>query len=81
MVKPPWSGQSVRPWVRFLAWIFLILALLAGVAAAFLIIRDGKITAEQLPVIFFLIGEMYFFALLLHVVIKGVAPTTWLPWK
>ena len=80
--KPPWSGQSVRPWVRFLAWVFLFLALLAGVAGVFLITRDGGISTEYMPAIFlFLFGELYFFVLLLHVGIEGVAPLSWLPWK
>jgi hypothetical protein len=80
--KPPWAGQSVHPWVKFLAWVFLFLALLAGVAGAIVIARDGGIELVQLPAIFlFLIGELYFFVLLLHVAIKGVAPTSWLPWK
>jgi hypothetical protein len=80
--KPPWSGQSVRPWVRFLAWLFLFLALLAGVSSAILIARDGGIATKYLPaIILFLIGELYFFALLLHVAIKSVAPSSWLPWK
>ena len=79
---PPWSGQSVRSWVRFLAWIFMLFALIAGVIGTYFIIQDGAVAANHLPLLFFgLIGEVYFFALLLHVGIKGVAPSTWLPWK
>ena len=79
---PPWSGQSVRPWVRFLAWIFLLCVLFAGVIGAYFIIQEGEIRVRQLPLLFFgLIGEVYFSALLLHVGIKGAAPSTWLPWK
>ena len=80
--KPPWSGQAVRPWVRFLAWVFLFLALLAGIAGAFLVTRDGGFAMGRLPaILLFLIGELYFFLLLLRVGLTGVAPLSWLPWK
>lgn len=82
MDKPPWSGQSVRPLVRFLAWIFLFCALLAGVAGVYLITQESGVEAEHLPaILLFVIGELYFGAILLHVGIKGVAPASWLPWK
>jgi len=38
--KPLWSGQSVPPWVRFLAGVFLLLALAAGIIGALFITRD-----------------------------------------
>jgi hypothetical protein len=80
--KPPWSGQPVRLWVRILAWIFVILALLAGIGAAVFITLEGGVPREDLPSLgLFLVGELYFVCLLAHVGIKGVAPTSWLPWK
>jgi hypothetical protein len=80
--KPPWSGQSVRLWARCLAWLFLLFALLAGVLGATMIARDGGVRTDQLPmVLLFLAGELYFVVLLFHVAIRGVAPSSWLPWK
>ena len=82
MERPPWSGQSVRPWARFLAWVFVFLALIAGVIGAVFITLEGGIPAAYLPVILLgLIGELYFVAVLFHVGTKGVAPSSWLPWK
>ena len=80
--KPPWSGQPVRPWVRVLAWIFVILALLGGIGAAIFVTLEGGVPIEELPLLaLFLAGELYFICLLAHVGIKGVAPTSWLPWR
>lgn len=82
MEKPPWSGQIVRPWVRWLAWVFVFMAFVAGVFGVFIIVSDGGIPAGTLPTILaWVIGEIYFVALLVHVGIKGVAPSTWWPWK
>ncbi|MGY0800162.1 hypothetical protein ACW7G0_14060 [Lysobacter sp. A286] len=81
-VKPPWSGQPVRPWIRFLAWTFVVLTLLAGISAAVFITLEGGVPREQLPVLcLFVAGELYFVSLLSYVGVKGVAPSSWLPWK
>ncbi|MDX1401348.1 MAG: hypothetical protein R3245_05460 [Kiloniellales bacterium] len=82
IAKPPWAGQSVRPWVRVLAWTFVLLAVLSGVGAALLTRREGGVPFENLPLfLLFVIGEIYFVVLLGHVGIKGVAPSSWLPWR
>jgi len=82
MEKPPWSGQPVRRWVRVLAWIFVILALMAGLIGMVLLLHGTGIAKEQLPMaLLFLFGEIYFVAVLLHVIIKGTAPSSWLPWR
>ena len=60
----------------------MFLAILAGIGAAVFITLDGGVPVEHLPLrILVLVGELYFVLLLLHVGIKGAAPSSWLPWK
>lgn len=74
--------QPARLWARCLAWVFLVFALLAGVLGAIMISLEGGVAMNQIPVILiFLAGELYFVVLLFHVARRGVAPSTWLPWK
>ncbi len=82
IAKPPWSGQSVRPWIRFLAWIFVVIALLGAVGAAVFITLEGGVAREELLVLgLALVGELYFVSVLSYIGVKGVAPSSWLPWK
>jgi len=72
----------VRPTMGQIPRLAVFLALVAGVVSAILIARDGGIAMKHLPATFLaLILELYFFVLLLHVGIKSIAPSSWLPWK
>ena len=65
-----------------LAWVFLFFALVAVVGGVVFIMLDGGIPAKYLPVFLVaLVGELYFAAVVFHVATKGVAPTSWIPWK
>jgi len=60
----------------------VLVILLGGIGAAIYISLDGGVSHEQLPVVgLVILGELYFFFLLLHVGVKGAAPLSWLPWK
>ena len=79
--RPPWSGNSVRSWVRVGAWFFLICAVLAFVGAIVVTYMDGGIPRQYwLAAILFAIAELYFTLLVAYVAIHGKAPTTWIPW-
>ena len=91
----PWKNQPVRPFVRILAWVFVIITLLTYLAIIVLIANDvikGNTLLSDLSfvnsgflgffkAIFFLVGPIYFCVLFGHVAIKGRAPSTWLPWR
>jgi hypothetical protein len=80
--RPPWSGDQVRPWVRAMAWFFLICAAFAFVAATVFIVLDGGIPRQYwLTGSVFAIGELYFMAIVAHVAIRGRASKTWVPWQ
>ena len=79
--RPPWSGDSVRPWVRAAAWFFLVCAVLAFVGAIVFTYLDGGISRKYwLAASLFAVGELYFVAVVAHVAIHGRAPENWIPW-
>ena len=79
---PPWSGQPVRQWIRACAWVWVVIVALIMPLAVYLTWQDGGISKQYwLAATCFIFGEIYFTLLLLHVALKGVAPTTWAPWK
>jgi hypothetical protein len=79
--RPPWSGDSVRPWVRVGAWFFLVCAVLAFVGGIVYTYLDGGIPRQYwLAACLFVVGELYFAAIVAHVAIRGRAPTNWIPW-
>ncbi|WP_162926306.1 hypothetical protein [Teredinibacter purpureus] len=80
LTRPPWSGQSVKKWIRVLAWVWVVLLVLFTPLAFWLAIQDG-IVKENIPgVLAAIAGELYMTVLFAHVAFRGRAPVGWFPW-
>ncbi len=78
--RPPWSGQSVKKWIRVLAWIWVILLALLGPVLIWLLVIDGIPKEDIMSVAGIVAGELYMTLLFAHVAFRGRAPKGWIPW-
>ena len=82
-MKAPWNGEQVNAFIRFLAIVFVICAMVVFVRLIVDVLTDS---ATHIDIIDFrtVIGMVvmpYYFLLFLKVAVTGKAPTSWLPWK
>jgi hypothetical protein len=79
--QPLWSNQPVRPFVRFLAWVFISADALALCLVSYFSATEG-VGREQLTFTFGMVALMLYSLLLVgRVALTGKAPTGWVPWK
>lgn len=87
MVKSLWSGERINPFVRALAWAFIICGILSFSSIIYLkilneepLIVKTNFTEFVTQCFDFLVG-LYIFSLFLKVAVTGFAPSSWLPWR
>lgn len=78
--RPPWSGQSVRPWIRALAWVWLVILVVLTPVTLWLNIKGGFSAKEFLAATPTVLLSGYLSALFGYAAITGYAPVGWLPW-
>lgn len=81
LLEAPWSNQPVRPFVRFLAWIFVACDVLALSLVGYFSAKEGIPREHMLFVIGGLALILYALFLFGRVALTGKAPSGWLPWK
>lgn len=81
LLNAPWAKQSVGPFARFLAWVFVICGLFAFSAGAYFTVIEGFPTDMPLEFLGLLVGGFYLLTVFLFVALKGKAPSGWLPWR
>ena len=81
LVRAPWANQTVGPFVRFLAWVYVICGVVVVSAGIyFSVVEDvpARLPTEAIGLVF---ASAYIFAIFLFVALRGRAPSGWLPWK
>lgn len=81
MIKPPWKGERVKPFIRILAIIFIACACFALIGGLYYLVKDGIPKNMILEVVLLILLELYITILFSHVAITGRAPSTWYGWK
>lgn len=82
-MEAPWNGEKVNLFIRSLAIIFIICALIAFSSLLFALFESGEITLNILDFrsVFGMLAAPYCFLLFLKVAVTGHAPKSWIPWK
>jgi hypothetical protein len=81
LLQLPWSNQPVRPFVRWLAWVFVACDGVAISLVGYFSVREG-IAAQDVTFVLGTLALMLFFLLLFgRVALTGTAPVGWVPWK
>tara|TARA_R110002033_G_C3879539_1_gene237921 strand:- start:149 stop:397 length:249 start_codon:yes stop_codon:yes gene_type:complete len=82
-MEAPWNGEKVNFFIRSLAIIFIICALIAFSSLLFSLFESGEITLNILDFrsVFGMLAAPYCFLLFLKVAVTGHAPKSWIPWK
>jgi hypothetical protein len=81
LFKAPWANQSVGPFMRLLAWIFVSCALCALGIAAYVTVQEGLPHENVIFTGGMLVGCTYLAAVFARVAITGRAPSGWVPWR
>ena len=72
--RPPWSGNTVRPWVRAMAWFFLMCAVFALVSSVVRLVSEGGLPLQDwLAVAGVILAELYLSIIFAHVAVRGAA--------
>lgn len=82
-MKAPWSDEKVSLFIRTLAIIFIICALIAFYSVLFAFFERGNISFDNLDFryVFGMLSASYCFLLFLQVAVTGHARKSWIPWK
>ncbi|GHF94463.1 hypothetical protein [Thalassotalea marina] len=78
-MAPPWHGEKVNLFIRLLAIVFILCALIAF--RSLVEHRDDIFIDADWRDYIGLMFAPYVFLLFLKVAVTGYAPKTWLPWK
>jgi len=81
LLRAPWANQTVGPFVRLLAWIFVVCAAVALAAGIYFSALEGVPADVPIEAIGLVLSSVYLFAVFLFVAVHGRAPSGWLPWK
>jgi hypothetical protein len=77
---PPWSGQPVKMWIRFFAWVWVVLLVVMAPFVFWFVLQDGIYSEDILYLLGIVAGEVYMTMLFAHVAFRGRAPKGWFPW-
>jgi len=78
----PWSGEKIRPFIRALAWLFVLCAIVAFIGMLYTLYKEGPPNLNQVAgSALGTIATFYLLLLFTKVAITGRAPTGWAPWK
>jgi len=82
-MEAPWNGEKVHLFIRSLAIIFVICALIAFSGLLFGLFDRGEINFNNLDFssVIGMASAPYCFLLFLKVAVTGHAPKSWIPWK
>jgi hypothetical protein len=81
LLKAPWAGQPVRPFVRGLAWLVVGLGTVSLALAAFFVGVEGIPREDLAFVALAFFGILYMVLLFGRAAYSGRAPRGWLPWS
>lgn len=78
----PWSGERVRPFIRVLAWVFVLCAIVAFAGLLHALYKEGPPSFDQIGgSVFGAVAAFYLLLVFLKVAITGHAPKGWMPWR
>ncbi len=82
-MEAPWNGEKVNMFMRCLAIIFVICALVAFSGLLFSLLEEGEIIFDsiELRTVIGMVSAPYCFLLFLKVAVTGHAPKSWIPWQ
>ncbi len=83
IMQAPWNGEKVNLFIRSLAIIFIICALIAFSSLLIAFFERGNVSFDNLDfrAVFGMLSAPYCFLLFLKVAVTGHAPKSWIPWK
>jgi hypothetical protein len=78
----PWTGERVRPFIRVLAWVFVLCAIVAFAGLLYALYKEGPPSSGRTGgSIFGTVAACYLLLVFLKVAITGRAPKGWMPWR
>ncbi len=82
-MEAPWNGEKVNLFIRCLAILFVICALVVFCGLFFELLKEGEINIGRIDfrAVIGMVSAPYCFLLFLNVAVTGHAPTSWIPWK
>ena len=82
MTDAPWSGEKIGTFIRALAWIFVLCAIVAFSSFLYSQYKEGFHGFDQMgSSMFGAVAAFYLFLLFLKVAVTGHAPKGWIPWR